>query len=154
MYYKRSWMKALVAFVFLLQTHSIYIQKSSWFWYLLKNVLIQSESIGFGKSYRLWLDQSNSKILETPVTEEKSKLFNFFWHIDTNQEELQIKVGFSSLCQGMLKDFRHRDAFWLIIFNIIAFIIIVVVCYLTLAKIHINDKTNLKSNFTTWFIYI
>ena len=40
---------------------------------------------------------------------------------------------------------RHRDAFWLIIFNIIAFIIIIVVCYLTLAKIHINDKTNLKS---------
>ena len=45
----------------------------------------------------------------------------------------------------MLKDLRHRDAFWLIIFNIIAFIIIIVVCYLTLAKIHINDKTNLKS---------
>ena len=66
-------------------------------------------------------------------------------HIDTNQEELQIKVGFSSLCQGMLKDLRHREVFLLIIFIFIAFIIIIVVCDLTLAKIHMNDKTNLKS---------
>ena len=52
LYYKCSWMKALVIIVFLLQTHPIYIQKGSWFWYLPQKVLIQSESIGFGQSYQ------------------------------------------------------------------------------------------------------
>ena len=68
--------------------------------------------------------------------------------MDAYQEELQIKVVFSGLCQGILKGFRHRDAFLLIIFIIIAIIIIIVIptffC-LTSVKRHINDKTNLKS---------
>ena len=67
--------------------------------------------------------------------------------MDTNQEELQIKVVFSSLCQGILKGLRHKDAFLLIDFIIIAItvviiIIITIVFYLTLFKIHINDNTN------------
>ena len=63
--------------------------------------------------------------------------------MDTNEEEFQIKVVFSSLCQGMLKGLRHKDAFLLIIFLIIAIIsIITSVFYLTLFKRHINDKTN------------
>ena len=68
--------------------------------------------------------------------------------MDTNQEELQIKAVFSSLCQGILKGLRHKDAFLLIDFIIIAItiiiiiIIITIVFYLTLFKIHINDNTN------------
>ena len=66
--------------------------------------------------------------------------------MDNNQEELQIKVVFSSLCQGILKGLRHKDAFLLIDFIIIAItiiiIIITIVFYLTLFKIHINDNTN------------
>ena len=53
----------------------------------------------------------------------------------------------------MLKGLRHRDTFLLIIFIIIAIIIIIIITiiiiaivfYLTSVKIHINDKTNLKS---------
>ena len=37
------------------------------------------------------LDQSDSKILESPITQEKSKLLNYYFHMDTNREELQIK---------------------------------------------------------------
>ena len=66
--------------------------------------------------------------------------------MDTNREELQIKAVFSSLCQGILKGLRHKDAFLLIDFIIIAItiiiIIITIVFYLTLFKIHINDNTN------------
>ena len=42
------------------------------------------------------------------------------------------------------KDLRYRDAFLLIIIIviIITIIIVVIVFYLTLIKIHINDKTN------------
>ena len=67
--------------------------------------------------------------------------------MDAYQEELQIKVVFSGLCQGILKGFRHRDAFLLIIFIIIAIIIIVIPTFfcLTSVKRHMNDKTNLKS---------
>ena len=67
--------------------------------------------------------------------------------MDTNRGKLQIKVVFSSSCQDMLKGLRHRDAFLLIIFVIIAIIIIIItiIFYLTSVKIHINDKTNLKS---------
>ena len=77
----------------------------------------------------LWLDQSDSKILETPITQEKFKYSNFSLHMDTNQE-----------------DTNHRDAFLLIIYIIIAIIIIItLVFYWTSVKRHINDKTNLKS---------
>ena len=66
--------------------------------------------------------------------------------MDTNRGELQTKVVFSSSCQDMLKGFRHRDTFLLIIFIIIAIIIIIIIItivfYLTSVKIHINDKTN------------
>ena len=67
--------------------------------------------------------------------------------MDTNRGKLQIKVVFSSSCQDMLKGLGHRDAFLLIIFVIIAIIIIIItiIFYLTSVKIHINDKTNLKS---------
>ena len=73
-------------------------------------------------------------------------------HIDANQEELQIKVVFSSLCQGMPKGFRHRDAFLLLIFIIIAIIIIVITIafHLTLVKGYINDKTNKKVKVYDW----
>ena len=40
------------------------------------------------------LDQSDSKILESPITQEKSKLLNYYFHMDTNREELQIKEVF------------------------------------------------------------
>ena len=72
--------------------------------------------------------------------------------MDTNQVELQIKVDFSSSCQDMLKNLRHRNAFLLIIFIIITIIIIfiiiiiiTIVFYSASVKIHINDKSNLKS---------
>ena len=44
--------------------------------------------------------------------------------MDTNGEELQIKVVFPSLCRGMLEGLRHRDAFLLIAYFIIAIIVI------------------------------
>ena len=47
--------------------------------------------------------------------------------MDTNREELQIKVVFSSLCQGVLKGLRDRDAFLLIAFIIIAIIINIII---------------------------
>ena len=47
--------------------------------------------------------------------------------MDTNREELQIKVVFSSLCQGLLKGFEDRDAFLLIAFIIIAIINIIII---------------------------
>ena len=43
-----------------------------------------------------------------------------------------------------LKDLRYRHAFWLIII-IIIIIKTSIVFHLTSVKIHINDKTNLKS---------
>ena len=49
--------------------------------------------------------------------------------MDTNQEELQIKVVFLSLFQGMLKSLRRRDAFLLIIFVIIDITIITIAFY-------------------------
>ena len=87
---------------------------------------------------QLCLEQSDSKILETPITHEKSKLFIFFvfffiWILI----ERSYKLVFSSLCQGMLKDSRYRDAFFFIIFIINA-----IVFYLTSVKIHINYKSN------------
>ena len=69
--------------------------------------------------------------------------------MDTNQGELQIKVVFSGPCQDMLKGLRHRDASLLIIFVIITIIIIIIIItivfYCFSVKVHINDKTNLKS---------
>ena len=62
--------------------------------------------------------------------------------MDTNQEELQIKVVFLSLFQGMLKSLRRREAFLLIIFVIIDITIITIAFYLTSIKVYINDKTN------------
>ena len=62
--------------------------------------------------------------------------------MDTNKDELQIKVVFSILSQGKLKGLRHRDAFLLITFIIIAVVVIAIVFYLILIKRHINDKTN------------
>ena len=47
--------------------------------------------------------------------------------MDTNREELQMKVVFSSLYQGLLKGLRDRDAFLLIAFIIIAIIIIITI---------------------------
>ena len=62
--------------------------------------------------------------------------------MDTNQEELQIKVVFLSLFQGMLKSLRRREAFLLIIFVIIDITIITIAFYLTSVRVRINDKTN------------
>ena len=50
--------------------------------------------------------------------------------MDTNEEEFQIKVVFSSLCQVMLKGLRHKDAFLHIIFLIIALISIITSVFL------------------------
>ena len=65
------------------------------------------------------------------------------------ERSYKSKWFFSSLCQGMLKDFRHRDYFLFIIFIIIVVIIIIIIIiiitiifYLTSVKIHIDDKTN------------
>ena len=82
----------------------------------------------------------------------------------TNGEELQIKVVFPSLCQGMLEGLRHRDAYYCLLFillllllllciNVIISIIIIIVVViiitivfsLTLVKIHINYEANLKN---------
>ena len=49
--------------------------------------------------------------------------------MDTNREELQIKVVFSSLWQGLL-------IILIIIVIIIIIIIIIIIVYLTLVKIH------------------
>ena len=62
------------------------------------------------------------------------------------ERSYKSKWFFSSLCQGMLKDFRHRDYFLLIIFIIIVIIINIIIItitfYLTSVKIHTDDKTN------------
>ena len=86
--------------------------------------------------------------------------------MDTNGEELQIKVVFPSLCQGMLEGLRHGDAYHcllfillllllllcinviisiIIIIAVVIIIIITIVFSLNLVKIHINYKTNLKN---------
>ena len=46
----------------------------------------------------------------------------------------------------MLKGLRHRDAFFLIVFIIIA----TIAFYLTSVKRHINDKTNQKVKVYDW----
>ena len=69
------------------------------------------------KSSNCCIKQGIQEILETPIIQEKSKLFNFY----------KSKQFFSSLCQGLLKGLRDRDAFFLISFIIIAIIIIIVV---------------------------
>ena len=76
---------------------------------------------------QLCLDQSDSKVFETPIT-----FFCFFIWILI---ERSYKLVFSSFCQGMLKDLRYSDAFFFFFVNAIVF-------YLTLVKIYINDKFN------------
>ena len=49
--------------------------------------------------------------------------------MDTNREELQFKVVFSSLCQGLL-------IILLIIIVIIIIIIVIIIVYLTSVKLH------------------
>ena len=79
-------------------------------------------------------------------------------YIVTNQEVLQIKVVFSRICQDMpkvlynlyFKDLSCRNAFLfiviisIIIISVIIIIIIIIIMafYLSLVKIHVNDKTN------------
>ena len=69
------------------------------------------------KSSNCCIKQGIQEILETPIIQEKSKLFNFY----------KSKQFFSSLCQGLLKDLRDKDAFFLISFIIIAIIIIIII---------------------------
>ena len=51
----------------------------------------------------LCLDQSDSKIFETVVIQEKYELLSYFLRTNVHPEQLQINVAFSRLCQGMLK---------------------------------------------------
>ena len=51
----------------------------------------------------LCLDQSDSKIHETVVTQEKCELLSYFLRINVHPEQLQINVAFSRLCQDTLK---------------------------------------------------
>ena len=69
------------------------------------------------KSSNCCIKQGIQEILETPIIQEKSKLFNFY----------KSKQFFSSLCQGLLKDLRDKDAYFLISFIIIAIIIIIII---------------------------
>ena len=50
----------------------------------------------------LCLDQSDSKIFETVVIQEKYELLSYFLRTNVHPEQLQINVAFSRLCQGML----------------------------------------------------
>ena len=75
---------------------------------------------------QLCLDQSDSKVFETPIT--------FFCFCIWILIERSYKLVFSSFCQGMLKDLRYSDAFF--------FFVNAIVFYLTLVKIYINDKFN------------
>ena len=60
--------------------------------------------------------------------------------MDTNQEELQIKVVFSSLCQGKCKGLGIE-----MLFCTLFLLLLLLFCYLTSAKIQINNQTDLKS---------
>ena len=117
-------------FCFLIATPShIYSEMSLILIYYSKMFSFNQNQLVLFSHTQLWLDQSDSKILETPITQEKFKYSNFSLHMDTNQE-----------------DTNHGDAFLLIIYIIIAIIIIItLVFYWTSVKRHINDKTNLKS---------
>ena len=77
------------------------------------------------KSSNCCIKQGIQEILETPIIQEKSKLFNFY----------KSKQFFSSLCQGLLKDLRDKDAFFLISFIIIAIIIIIIIIVVVVAII-------------------
>ena len=57
--------------------------------------------------------------------------------MDTNREELQIKVVFSSLWQGLL------IILIIIVIIIIIIIAIIIIVYLTLVKIHRNQTVQL-----------
>ena len=52
---------------------------------------------------QLCIDQSDSKILETVVTQGKHELLGYFLHMNIHPEELQINVVSLRLCQSMLK---------------------------------------------------
>ena len=77
------------------------------------------------KSSNCCIKQGIQEILETPIIQEKSKLFNFY----------KSKQFFSSLCQGLLKDLRDKDAFFLISFIIIAIIIIIIIIIIVVVAI-------------------
>ena len=79
---------------------------------------------------QLCLDQSDSKVFETPIT--------FFCFCIWILIERSYKLVFSSFCQGMLKDLRYSDAFLFIYL----FFVNAIVFYLTSVKIYINDKFN------------
>ena len=52
---------------------------------------------------QLCLDQSDSKILETAVTQGKCELLSYVLHVAIHPKELQINVVFSRLFKDMLK---------------------------------------------------
>ena len=64
--------------------------------------------------------------------------------MDTNREELQIKVVFSSLCQGLLKGLRDRDAFLLIAFIIVIITIIITIFIIIIIIVIINQQDHVS----------
>ena len=59
------------------------------------------------------------------MARKKSDLLNYFFlHMDTNQEELQIKVVFSRLCQSALKLY-FKDLLLLLLSLLLAVVVLV-----------------------------
>ena len=121
------------------KTYLIYIQKSSWFWYMTQkcsqpiriqdflnfithktmelwrkfflwldtlraNQLIQFFCLILVRHAQLWLDSrfkildnQDSKILEVRITQENSDYKIIVLYMDTNWEELKVKLVFSRL---------------------------------------------------------
>ena len=50
--------------------------------------------LGSGQRVQHCFDQSDSKILETPITQEKCEFISDSLHMDIQPEELQINVAF------------------------------------------------------------
>ena len=95
-------MKALVIFVFFLQTHPIYSEKFLTLIYRPKMFSSNQNQLVLVSHAQLGLDQSNYKILATPIL-NKSLSYSFFFHMDTNREELQIKVIFQVYVKAFSK---------------------------------------------------
>ena len=107
MYCKWSWMKALVIFVFLLKTHPMYFQESSWFWYIAQK---------YSHSFRinwLWSGIPNFDLINQ--IRRFLKLQELKKSLSYSIFSLQIKVVFQGYVKACWKVWGIEMLFWLLL---------------------------------------
>ena len=114
------------------------------------NQLIQLFYLVLIRHAQFRFDRSNSKIFETPITQEKQELFNYFlciWIlIQRSYKPRQFFQGYFKACSKCFKTIFQRLEVKRCLIIIIVIIIIIAVLYLTLVIISINDTNNYKSH--------